>query len=67
MNEESTITTPLEVNMEQIVNTTANIPEVAIAPLETTERETTSILEPEEVVEEESESILSEEDEAFFY
>ena len=65
MNEESTITPPLEFNIEQIVNTTANVPEVAIAPLETTERETTSILEPEEVVEEESESILSEEDEAF--
>ena len=65
MNEESTITPPLEVNMEQIVNTTANVPEVAIAPLEVTERETTSILGPEEVVEEESESILSEEDEAF--
>ena len=65
MNEESTITPPLEVNMEQIVNTTVNVPEVAIAPLEVTERETASI-EPEEVVEEEeSESILSEEDEAF--
>ena len=37
--------------MEQIVNTTVSIPEVAIAPLEVTERETTSILEPEEVVE----------------
>ena len=65
MNEESTITPPLEVNMEQIVNTTVNVPEVAIAPLEITDRETTSILGPEEVVEEESESILSEEDETF--
>ena len=55
MNEESTITPPLEFNIEQIVNTTANVPEVAIAPLEITERETTSILGPEEVVEEESE------------
>jgi hypothetical protein len=55
MNEESTITPPLEVNMEQIVNTTVNVPEVAIAPLEITDRETASI-EPEEVVEEESES-----------
>ena len=44
MNEESTITPPLEVNMEQITSTTATVPEVAIAPLETTERETTSIL-----------------------
>ena len=33
MNEESTITPPLEFNIEQKVNSTANVPEVAIASL----------------------------------